>query len=134
MSLSINPVNQTISFTGVTNSESLPISIPSPVFKSDREEDPGVKKSYNEKGWIATFQKDFTLLRSTYLYGIIPSIWRQTNSEICMYYLLVIKILFILLPTSVGNPDSSDASSISCFNLFALSRYQLMQLSRYPCQ
>ncbi len=71
-SLSINPVSQSVSFAGVSDSESLPIPIPSPVIKGDREEDPETKKSFTEKGFIVTFQKDFTLLRSTYLYGIYP--------------------------------------------------------------
>jgi len=110
VSLSINPVNQTISFTGVTNSESLPISIPSPVFKSDREEDPGVKKSYNEKGWIATFQKDFTLLRSTYLYGIDP-IDLETDKLGNMYVLSTGNkdTFHPFYRHQWGDPDSSDA-------------------------
>ena len=71
-SLSINPANQAVSFAGISDSESLPVPIPSPVIKGDREEDPEIKKSFKERGWIVTFQKDFTLLRSTYLYDIHP--------------------------------------------------------------
>lgn len=108
VSLSINPANQAISFVGVTNSESLSVPIPSPVIKGDREEDPAIKKSYKERGFIVTFQKDFTLLRSTYLYGVHP-IDMRIDKLGNMYVLSVGKkdTLHPFYQHQWGDPDSS---------------------------
>jgi|GEM_PF-4345695 len=111
-SLSINLANQAVSFTGVTDSESLPVPIPSPVIKGNREEDPAIKKNFKERGFIVTFQKDFILLRSTYLYDIHP-IDLKTGKLGNMYVLSDFGKKDTLHPFyqhQWGDPDSSGAS------------------------